>query len=247
MTIGEIIAKYCKEHNMSYRQFAEKSGLTSGYISMLVNNRNPKTGKPPIPRIDTYTQIADAMGVSVVDILEETEKDTPTTFNIITKAGTAQIKPKSRSDYKELAKSIAGFIEDVLERDNLAGVKRIPILGDTAAGQPIIANREYDEYIDIPIDGRRFDAAVRVKGDSMEPGYHIGDLALVRYQDDVDDGQIVVVCLDEEVTLKRLYHMSGSILLQSDNKKYPPMAFTSEDYANIHLVGKVVGVIHWEE
>ena len=146
---------------------------------------------------------------------------------------------------------LMGWDEDtVLFEGNSASalaVKRIPILGDTAAGQPIIANREYDEYIEIPIDGRRFDAAVRVKGDSMEPGYHIGDLALVRYQDDVDDGQIVVVCLDEEVTLKRLYHMGGSILLQSDNKNYPPMSFTSEDYANIHLVGKVVGVIHWEE
>lgn len=126
-------------------------------------------------------------------------------------------------------------------------VKRIPILGDTAAGQPIVANREYDEYIDVPMDGRRFDAAVRVTGDSMEPGYRVGDLALVRYQDDVDDGQIAVVGLDDEVTMKRLYHANGSVLLQSDNGKYPPMVFTADDYSNIHLVGKVIGVLHWEE
>lgn len=126
-------------------------------------------------------------------------------------------------------------------------VKRIPILGDTAAGQPIVANREYGEYIDVPMDGRRFDAAVRVTGDSMEPGYRVGDLALVRYQDDVGDGQIAVVGLDDEVTMKRLYHANGSVLLQSDNGKYTPMVFTAEDYANIHLVGKVVGVLHWEE
>ena len=126
-------------------------------------------------------------------------------------------------------------------------VKRIPILGDTAAGQPIIANREYDEYIEVPIDGRKFDAAVRVTGDSMEPGYHIGDLALVRYQEDVEDGQIAVVCLDDEVTLKRIHHMTGGIILQSDNTKYKTQVVTTENVNCIHLMGRVVGVLHWEE
>ena len=125
--------------------------------------------------------------------------------------------------------------------------KRIPIIGDTAAGQPIVANREYDEYIEVPIDGRKFDAAVRVTGDSMEPGYHIGDLALVRYQDDVEDGQIAVVCLDDEVTLKRIHHMFGGIILQSDNAKYKTQVVTTEYVNNIHLMGRVVGVIHWED
>ena len=125
--------------------------------------------------------------------------------------------------------------------------KRIPVIGDTAAGQPIIANREYDEYIEVPIDGRKFDAAVRVTGDSMEPGYHIGDLALVRYQEDVEDGQIAVVCLDDEVTLKRIHHMTGGIILQSDNTKYKTQVVTTENVNCIHLMGRVVGVLHWEE
>ena len=130
---------------------------------------------------------------------------------------------------------------------SLAETKRIPILGDTAAGQPIVANREYDEYVDIPLDGRHFDAALHVTGDSMEPNYHIGDLAIIRYQEDVDDGQVAVICLDEEVTLKRVFRMKNGILLQSDNRKYPPMVVTKKDYSNIHLVGKVIGAIHWEE
>ena len=129
----------------------------------------------------------------------------------------------------------------------LIETKRIPILGDTAAGEPIIANREYDEYIDVPIDGRRYDAAVRVTGDSMEPGYRIGDLALVRYQDDVEDGQIAVVCLDDEVTLKRVHHMRDGIMLVSDNPKYAPKIIMADDVPNIHLTGRAIGVIHWEE
>ena len=78
----------------------------------------------------------------------------------------------------------------------------------------------------------------------MEPQFHIGDYALIRYQDDVDDGQIAVVCLDDEVTMKRIFHMKGAIQLQSDNPKYPTMFYTKNDYSNIHLVGLVVGALH---
>lgn len=126
-------------------------------------------------------------------------------------------------------------------------MKRIPIIGDTAAGLPIIANREYDEYITVPTDGKKFNAAVRVTGDSMEPYYHKGDLALIRYQEDVLDGQIALVCLDDEVTLKRIYHDKDAIVLVSDNRKYAPMRISLEDVPNIHLTGRAVGVIHWED
>lgn len=143
-----------------------------------------------------------------------------------------------------------GETKAVLLQDNeatLVQTKRIPILGDTAAGLPIIANREYDEYIDVPMDGRHFDAAVRVRGNSMSPKFEIGDLALIRYQDDVLDGEIAVVCLDDTVTLKRLYHTPHGIMLYSDNPAYKPMTYSNEDVQSVHLAGRVVGCIHWEE
>lgn len=112
MTIGQIIERYCSEHGMSYRQFAERTGLTSGYISMLVNNRNPKTGKPPIPTVETYRKIADAMGVSLNDVLQETEKDTPTYFNTVTQAP----QTPSQSKYDNLAKAI---VDKLIEADGL--------------------------------------------------------------------------------------------------------------------------------
>ena len=213
MTLGMIIGAYCQRQGISYRKFAELSGLTSGYISMLVNGKNPNTGKPLRPTLDTYIKLADTMHISINELFKIMD-DAPVILN---------------SDVPKL------------------NTKRIPIIGDTAAGQPIIANREYDEYIEVPIDGRRFDAAVRVTGDSMEPGYHIGDLALVRYQEDVEDGQIAVVCLDDEVTLKRIHHMTNGIILQSDNTKYKTQVVTTDYVNNIHLMGRVVGVIHWEE
>lgn len=135
-------------------------------------------------------------------------------------------------------------IDGLIPRAQL-GVRRVPILGDTAAGEPVIANRVYDEWVEIPDDGHHYDAALRVTGDSMTPKYHKGDLVFVRYQEDVLDGQIAVICLEDGVTLKRVYHIPNGLQLLSDNHDYPPIVFTSSDgYA--HLVGLAVGVLHWD-
>ena len=135
-------------------------------------------------------------------------------------------------------------IDGLIPRAQL-GVRRVPILGDTAAGEPVIANRVYDEWVEIPDDGHHYDAALRVTGDSMTPKYHKGDLVFVKYQEDVLDGQIAVICLEDGVTLKRVYHIPNGLQLLSDNHDYPPIVFTSADgYA--HLVGLAVGVLHWD-
>lgn len=79
MTIGEIIKKYCSEHGMSYQQFAQASKVSKGYISMLINGRNPRTGKPMKPTIETYINIAEAMDMTV-DQLFEIMDDAPVYF-----------------------------------------------------------------------------------------------------------------------------------------------------------------------
>ena len=65
MNLGELIQQYISEHRMSYREFAALSDLSAGYISMLINNRNPKSCKPPIPTIRTYNGIAKAMNYAL--------------------------------------------------------------------------------------------------------------------------------------------------------------------------------------
>lgn len=125
--------------------------------------------------------------------------------------------------------------------------RRVPVLGSTAAGEPIPAERVYDEYVEVPADGRRFDAAVRVEGDSMSPLFAVGDLALIRYQPDLEDGEIGVVCIGDTVTLKRIYHVNGGIMLHSENPRYKPIMVTGDEGDNVHLTGKVVGHVHWFE
>lgn len=122
----------------------------------------------------------------------------------------------------------------------------VPVIGDIAAGQPIVADPIYDELITVPADGHKYDAAVRVKGDSMIPMYMPNDLVFIKYTDDVDNGDIAAVGLDDEVTLKRVYHLPNGIQLLSENRKYEPMTFTNDDYSNIRLIGKAVAYLRWQ-
>lgn len=69
MTLGEIIREYRKSQEMSQRKFAEKSGLSNSYISMLEMNMNGKNGKPIKPTLEVVKTVADAMGVSMEDVL----------------------------------------------------------------------------------------------------------------------------------------------------------------------------------
>lgn len=125
-------------------------------------------------------------------------------------------------------------------------VRRIPLLGEIAAGTPILAGNTY-EYIDIANAPRKADAAIIVKGNSMYPIYKNGDTVFIRFQDDVDDGQIAAVIVDDSATLKRVYHTAKGVNLVSENPDYPTMVFTSENSDSIRIIGLAVGYLRWTE
>ncbi len=124
---------------------------------------------------------------------------------------------------------------------NLLPVKkvRVPLLGNVAAGEPILADQEYDTYVEANED-IRCDFALRVDGDSMEPTIRYGDLVFIRQQDDVDDGEIAAVLVDDSATLKHVYHIKDGLQLISDNPKYRPMICTMPEYDTIRILGKAV-------
>lgn len=73
MKLGEIVHSYRAEHGLTMQEFAEKSGLSKGYISMLENNKNPRNGQPITPSIETYDSIARAMDVSIDELLAKSK------------------------------------------------------------------------------------------------------------------------------------------------------------------------------
>lgn len=65
MTLGEYIKSYRASHSIGQREFAQMCGISAGYVSMLENNRNPKSGRPLSPRIEIYQQVAAATGIGL--------------------------------------------------------------------------------------------------------------------------------------------------------------------------------------
>lgn len=124
---------------------------------------------------------------------------------------------------------------------NIVPIKRIrvPLLGNIAAGEPIRAEQEYDTYVEADADVH-CDYALRIDGDSMTPTVQLGDLVFIRQQEDVDDGQIAAVLVNESATLKRVRHIPNGLLLMSDNVNYEPMVFTYPECDTIRILGKAV-------
>ena len=117
--------------------------------------------------------------------------------------------------------------------------RKIPLIGSIAAGQPILCEEEI-ETADCA-GSVHADFALRVTGDSMIGARILdGDIVFIRKQDDVDDGQIAAVIIDDRATLKRVYHIPNGLQLLSENPKYPPMIFTYPDCESIRILGRAV-------
>ena len=124
------------------------------------------------------------------------------------------------------------------ERD----VARLPLVGEIAAGGPLLAEEHIEEYVPMP-SSTKGDFLLRVKGDSMiEAGILDGDLVIVRRAQDARNGEIVVALAGDdesadEATVKTFYREKGRIRLQPENSALEPI------YAkHVQILGRVVGV-----
>ena len=122
---------------------------------------------------------------------------------------------------------------------------RVPVLGNVAAGQPILAVENIDTFITLDklLVKSEGTFALKVRGDSMiNAGILDGDHVLVRQQPTADRGEIVAVIIDDEATVKRYYPEDNFIRLQPDNDAIEPI-IVEKGSAEFRIVGKVVGVV----
>lgn len=115
----------------------------------------------------------------------------------------------------------------------------IPVLGSIACGTPITAEENIEDYVSAPAD-LACHFALRCKGDSMAPRILDGDLVYIRKQEDVTDGQIAAVVIDDEATLKHVYHIPGGVQLISDNPSFRPLTYVGETCEGLRIVGLAV-------
>jgi repressor LexA len=116
----------------------------------------------------------------------------------------------------------------------------LPVVGQVAAGQPVLADENIEEYVPVPgiAGGDDGEFVLRVKGDSMkDAGILEGDFVIVRKQETAGDGDIVVALVGEEATVKRFFREDDHVRLQPENEAMEPIR-TRE----AQVLGRVVGL-----
>jgi repressor LexA len=122
----------------------------------------------------------------------------------------------------------------------------IPIIGRVAAGQPILAQEQVEDTVQVDsffLGTSKRVYGLRVQGDSMiGDGILSGDYIFVKKQLQADDGEIVVALIDDEATVKRVYFEGDRVRFQPSNPRMAPIYVRREDFRNTMLLGVVVGV-----
>nr|WP_288697693.1 S24 family peptidase [uncultured Allisonella sp.] len=158
----------------------------------------------------------------------------------------SQSKLKKFADILDV--SIDFLLDDGKDKASVSRPKgvRIPVLGNVAAGIPITAITDVEDWEEIPeklaSSGTYF--ALRIKGQSMEPRIKDGDVVIVRQQSDVDTGDVAIVLVNgDEATVKEVKKLDTGIMLIGWNTAvYSPRFYSAKDIKSlpVRIIGKVV-------
>lgn len=125
----------------------------------------------------------------------------------------------------------------------LPKMKKIPLLGTIACGEPILAAENIEALINAD-ENLNADFALRCKGDSMiNARIFDGDIVYIREQPDVEDGEIAAVLIGEEATLKRVYKYPSKVVLRPENPLYDDMIYSKEEMNEVRILGKAVAFL----
>jgi repressor LexA len=154
------------------------------------------------------------------------------------KIGLLRRDPSKPRAIELLDRAVGSAVDSVR---NIVRPESLPLLGSVAAGQPILAEENVEEYVPVPslAGGSDGDYLLRIRGESMkDAGIVEGDLVVVHHQDTAQQGDIVVALLGEEATVKRYFRESDHIRLQPENETMEPIR-TKE----VKVLGRVVGLL----
>jgi repressor LexA len=149
------------------------------------------------------------------------------------KAGLLRRDP-SKPRALELLDKAADAVKSVVTPSGL------PLVGSVAAGQPILAEENIEDYVQVPeiAGGDDGEFVLRVRGESMKnAGILPGDFVVVRPQETATDGEIVVALVGEDATVKRFFRESDHVRLQPENESMEPIRSRE-----VRVLGRVVGV-----
>lgn len=218
MTLGEIIIRYRQEHDLSQRQFALQCGLSNGYISMLEEGRNRKTGKPITPSIPKLKLVASGMGMTLHELFSKAE----------------DMNVSYTNDEEEDDIPVPGLYP--------VRIKRFPVLGKIACGEPTFADEDHGAYI-MGSSDIQADYCLVAHGDSMI-GASIadGDIVFIHQTEEVPNGKIAAVLIGDETTLKYVDYReeTATLILTPANPAYRTQVYSGEELNSIRILGQAV-------
>lgn len=213
MILGELIKEYRTENGMSMDQFAQRSGLSKAYVSVLERNYNPVNGKPVVPSLETIKAVSLAIGKDFNDVIALLDGNQPVQLN----------------------SSIPSGFQPLPQMD------RVPRVGRIACGEPILAEENIEGYDRVPHKWNA-DFTLICKGDSMAPKIKNGDIVAIHSQPSVENGEIAAVLIETDATLKRVFLFKDHIELRAENPSFPSIVLIGEDMNQVIIEGKAVGL-----
>jgi repressor LexA len=171
-----------------------------------------------------------------------TVREVAAAFGIQPRAAADHLAALRRKGYLHREPGVSRGLSLALK--SVGPVVEVPVLGRIAAGQPLLASENVEETLPLPSSWVQGDEVflLKVTGESMAPVILPDDLVMVRSQARVARGEIAVVLVDDEATLKRVYEEAGGLVLKGDNPDFSPLRFSAQEAAYIQILGKVVGV-----
>jgi repressor LexA len=149
-------------------------------------------------------------------------------------------KPRAIELLDRVQKDVGSAVESAVQ--SVRGIVRqgLPLVGQVAAGSPVLAEENIEDYIQVPdvAGGEDGEYILRVRGESMrDAGILPGDFVVVRPQDTAVDGEIVVALVGEEATVKRFFREADHVRLQPENAAMEPIRSKE-----VRVLGRVVGL-----
>jgi repressor LexA len=188
-----------------------------------------KYGYPP-----TVRDIGKAVGLASSSTVH-------THLSNLEKIGLLRRDPSKPRAIELLDKAGSAVVEAMESVRSMVRGEGLPLVGSVAAGQPILAEENIEEYVPVPhiAGGSDGEYVLRIRGESMkDAGILEGDLVVVRPQDTAQQGDIVVALLGEEATVKRFFRESDHIRLQPENDEMEPIRTK-----DVKVLGRVVGLL----
>ena len=157
------------------------------------------------------------------------------------KVGLLRRDPSKPRAIELLDRATAPVVSAVEAMKSAVSPSGIPVLGRVAAGEPLLAEENIEDYVQIPdiAGGDDGEYLLRIRGESMKnAGILPDDWVVVRRQESAEDGEIVVALVGEEATVKRFFREEDHVRLQPENEEMEPIRSRE-----VHVLGRVVGVL----